>query len=301
MHVRRRSSPEALTVLALLAGMSPAAAFAQAPDAAEQHVEAAREPEPIADEEDVSDNSETKLVITAGGVLQTGNTEVLQLNAGALFELVRGRHAFMANANYVLGVGEGYDFDNPTAHNLNGKLRYDFYLTQMDAIFAAFVIRYDRFAGLAPRLQGQLGYMRNFFREQNDEGAVTHRFWGEIGGDITADFYDYSILAAMAMMPVDPTLPETDVIYSGRLFLGYLNELSDTAKFRTGLEALINLVDPGDSRINWESSLALSIAGNLQAELKFLMQVDTDPPGEGESEAAPVDTTTTLNLVYTLL
>jgi aspartate carbamoyltransferase catalytic subunit len=58
-----------------------------------------------------------------------------------------------------------------TARNLNSRARYDFFLTRMDALFLAAVHRWDTFAGLNARVQGQTGYLRNVFRKKG------HRLW----------------------------------------------------------------------------------------------------------------------------
>ena len=277
--------------LAALSVLSAATAMAQADPA--QHTEAATLEMPEA--------NATNLVLTAGGVLQTGNTEALLVNSGALFELVRGRHAFTANLTWVLGLGEGFQFSEPTAHNINGRARYDIFFTDDDAAFGAFVTRWDRFAGLAPRLQGQVGYLRNLIRETDEEGKIQHRFWGEVGYDLTGDFFDYDIIDEETGPPDPDNRPDTETIHSLRLFLGYQKVVNENLALRGFVEGLINVEDPGDSRINGEAAATVAIADNLQAELLFRVQVDTDPPGDGDNEAESVDTTTQLNLVYTLL
>lgn len=262
------------------------------PTAAPQHTEAATLEAPEA--------NSTSLVLTAGGVLQTGNTETLLLNSGAALEVIRGNHALTANLTWVLGLAEGFNFSEATAHNVNGRTRYDIFFTDDDAAFAAFVLRWDRFAGLAPRLQGQIGYLRNLLRELDDEGATQHRLWGEVGYDITGDFFDYDIIDPDNMIPAADRI-SSEAIHSARLFLGWQKVVNENLAVRASAEALINLEDPGDSRINGELGATLAVADNLQAELLFRVQADTDPPGSGDNEAKPVDTTTQVNLVYSLL
>jgi putative salt-induced outer membrane protein YdiY len=275
------------------------AAFAAAPAVAQQHTETVAETR--ADDEEVEDV--TKLVVTLGGVLQTGNTETLQLSAGSRFELVRGIHAFTADVAYVLSPGPDFDFENPIANNVNGRVRYDLYFTPMDAAFLAALVRYDRFANLAPRLSFQAGYLRNFFLEANEEGEPTHRFWGELGPDLTIEFLDYGLTDPMRM-----PRSETDVQVSARLFIGYLNQLNENVAYKTGVEGLINLIHPGDSRINWDNTLTMKFGENFALDLRFLLQVDTDPAGDDDpttpdvdEEAEPIDTLTQLNLVITLI
>jgi len=156
------------------------------PEEVEQHIE---EVAHEAFQEDV-----TNLNASLGGQLNTGNTEAWQLTTGSAFALVRGRHGVSLTMDFSYGranvaddtdaAGEPIDELVDTIRNLRTKGRYDFFLTPMDAIFAASAYRWDTFAGLDARVQGQLGYMRNFFREKD------HRFWGELGYDITYDNYD---------------------------------------------------------------------------------------------------------------
>lgn len=273
-------------------------ALSAAAPAAAQHTEAVAATR--AEEEEVEDV--TKFVLTLGGVLQTGNTETLQLSAGSRFELVRGIHSLTADVSYVLSPGPEFDFENPIAHNVNGRVRYDLFFTPMDAAFVAALVRYDRFANLAPRLSFQAGYLRNFFLETNEEGEPTHRFWGELGPDLTIEFLDYGITDPMRLPQT-----ETDVQVSARLFVGYLNQLNENVAYKTGIEGLINLINPDDSRINWDNTLTMKFGENLALDLRFLLQVDTDPAGDDDpataedEEAAPVDTLTQLNLVITLI
>ena len=126
---------------------------------------------------------------------------------------------------------------NKTAFNVNAKLRYDFYITDMDAIFAAVAYRHDRFAGLEHRVQGQLGYLRNIFREKN------HRFWGELGGDVT---YDYQYIDD-GMSNI--TFGE-ETVFSIRAFIGYDNKLSETLTYTTGLEVLWPPTNTNNTRVN---------------------------------------------------
>jgi hypothetical protein len=172
----------------------------------------------------------------------------------------------------------------------------------MDAAFIAALVRYDRFANLAPRLSFQAGYLRNFFLEKDEEGEPTHRFWGELGPDLTIEFLDYGLTDPMRMPQY-----ETDVLVSARLFLGYLNQLNESVAYKTGVEGLINLIHPGDSRINWDNTLTMKFGESLALDLRFLLQVDTDPAGDDDpltpenEEARAVDTLTQLNLVITLI
>ncbi|MCA9580799.1 MAG: DUF481 domain-containing protein, partial [Myxococcales bacterium] len=154
-----------------------------------------------------------------------------------------------------------------------------------------------RFAGLNHRLQGQVGYQRHFFREKE------HRFWGELGYDLTVDeVYQQNDITDPTMMDqvigMTETLLWVDPVHSVRLFVGYENKLNQAVTFMTGLEALLNVQDSDDTRINWKSTLISKLAGSLNVELGFLLVFDNQPPPMINQK---LDTVTTVNLVYAFL
>lgn len=259
-----------------------ASTAAAQPEAAEQHVEAA--------EEAVPDEDLTSWQLSLGGVLQTGNTRAYTLTGGSLLEIVRGRHGFAAEAqgNYGAAVVEDSEDYAQTAQNVRLRLRYDFFLTRLDALFLATQLRHDPFAGLDYRYQAQTGYARYFIREEK------HRFWGEIGYDLTYDNYDPDPLLDPDTMRV---LDGSEVLHSARLFVGYHNAVSDNLEVRTGLEGLANVQDASDVRINWDNALRAKMADRLQLEVKFLLQFDNEPVPGNES----LDTTTQLNVIYNVI
>jgi putative salt-induced outer membrane protein YdiY len=273
----------------VLFGLSAAAPVAAqtAPEAAKQFDETVVAKEALKDE--------TTLNASAGGVWSAGNTKQITLNAGTEGRFVRGAHGIGGKAALVYGTadttGGGYD---ETAFNVNLRLRYDFYLTDYDALFGAAVYRHDRFAGLDHRAEGQVGYQRHFFREDK------HRGWGEAGYDITVDrVYIESVTLDAMMAPIGSveTFDWVDPVHAARLYLGYENLLNDAVTLRTGLEALINVEEPEDTRLNWDNTLSSKLVGSLSVELGFLLQFDNVPvPGRKK-----VDTSTKLNLVYTFI
>jgi putative salt-induced outer membrane protein YdiY len=283
-----------MRALALVSGLAVLAfaggALAQ-PAAIEQHTEAV-----VADafQEDV-----TTLNASLGGSLNTGNTEAWTLTTGSAFVLVRDRHGLALNMDFAYGRANVAEAEGEaevdelvdTVRNLKTKARYDFFLTPMDSVFGASAYRWDTFAGLDARVQGQLGYMRSFFK------VPDHRFWGELGYDITYDDYDPDPLF---VDPADPSLgelPGDQVVHSVRGFIGYDNKVNATLTFLTGLEGLLNVEETKDLRVNWDNALRSAISGSLQLEVKFSLQLDTQPVPETEK----VDTTTTLTLIYTLI
>ncbi|MBX3246292.1 MAG: DUF481 domain-containing protein [Myxococcales bacterium] len=260
-----------------------APAFAQDPPPPTQLTERANVEAPS---EDV-----TNFAVSAGANVATGNTRSWNLAAGTAFRLVRGRHAtaFDWAFNYGRAAPAG-DTTTPlvdTVRNSNTKLRYDFYLTRMDALFVAAAHRWDTFAGLDTRLQLQAGYLRNFVREEN------HRAWGEIGYDMTYDNFTEIQMS---------TGEDTQIVHAARIYLGYENNLNEYVKFLTGVETLLNFQQIEDLRINFDAALRSTIAGRLQVELKFKLLFDNVPAERADGTSfEKLDTLTTVSLIYTFL
>jgi hypothetical protein len=282
--------------------MAPGAALAQAaPPPPPQHSEAVAAPPADDDDDEV-------FTLQLGATLNYGNTRSLQIAGGTHFMIHRDQSVFTLDVQGTFGMAAARDAmtrefgdmqDN--ARNVLAKLRYDFYLTPDDALFAAIVGRHDTFAGLDFRFQGQVGYLRNIFREGEDD---SHRLWGEVGFDVTIDDRAPNPLpnpdadpATCMLMGAPCTLPNIEDQYSIRLFVGYDNHMAENWAFKTGLEALFDVVNGENVRLTSISEFNLKIEDNLQAGLRFTLLFDNAPvPGND-----PVDTTTVLNVIYTAL
>jgi len=279
-----RPAPRRIVPVALTLGLLCATRAHAQPEELKPHTEEVKA--------ELFQDDVTTLTANLGAAFNTGNTEAWQLNTGSDFALVRGRHGLGISMAFAYGRANVKDDMTDslvdTVRNLKTRARYDFFLTPMDALFLAAVYRWDTFAGLDTRASGQVGYMRNFFKEEK------HRFWGELGYDLTYDNYDPDPLIDEDTMQV---LPGDDVIHSARVFAGYDNQINQQVTFLTGLEALINVEDTKDVRLAWDNALRSSIGSGFQVELKFSLGVDTQPvPGTKK-----VDTTTLVTLLYTLL
>lgn len=230
---------------------------------------------------------------SVGASLNTGNTDSMQLNVGAGFQMVRGHHGVSLNMDFAYGranlPNDMVDRQVDTVRSMRTRGRYDLFMTPMDALFLGGSYRWDPFAGLDAREDGQIGYLRNIFKEDK------HRLWGELGYDLTYDNYDPDPLP-------DPNNPGHYLkghayTHSARLFLGYDNQINAAVQLLTGVEGLVNVQHPKDFRLNWDVALRSAIIGRLQVELKFSMQLDTQPvPGHRD-----LDMQTRANLIYTLI
>ena len=309
-----RQTTIAMLIIPGLYGMITAPVDAQDAPSVEQFTEAQQEQ---------ADEDKTSWAVSAGGVFNSGNTRSWALNAGTAFALVRGPHAFGLEWAFNYGRADipddGSDNFSDTVRNSNAKVRYDFYLTDLDALFVAVGHRWDTFAGLDTRLQLQAGYLRNFLKQDK------HRIWGEVGYDFTYDNFDPEVVQnpdTSDNMECDPTMNPTvtdrpancqlrtgsQTVHAARLYLGYLNELHENVRVSAGVEALINLNSTDaasvgeDIRVNFDAALRSTIAQSLQLEVKFKLLFDNVPAlGSDGEPLAKVDTTTTLSLIYTLI
>jgi hypothetical protein len=237
----------------------------------------------------------TSFSASFGGALSSGNTRSLQATAGAIFGLVRDRHAFDLSMDFVYGRARASASEGmiDTARNLRSRGRYALFLSTMDALYVAGVYRWDTFAGLDARLQGQVGYMRNLYTQDK------LRLWGEVGYDLTYENYDPDPLP-------DPANPDRFVkgdayLHSARLFLGYNNQINPMMVVLMGVEGLLNVEEPGDSRVNADIALRSVVIDRLQLEFKAIVMIDTKPPARPAADELYIyDGILKLNLIYTL-
>jgi putative salt-induced outer membrane protein YdiY len=231
--------------------------------------------------------------LSAGGVLNTGNTSAATFSAGGNFRVVRGRNAFEIESTFNLGAADATPDDGNrnydlNARNWNSRARYDRFFTDNDAAYLSSRHRWDTFAGLDTRAQFQLGYLRNFYKVEN------HRFWGEVGFDLTWD-------------NVHNVNDDRDTTVAGRVFLGYQNHLNEHVEWLANVEVLPSFMDAQDVRINADTTLRVAVATRLQLELQFKMQYDNVPVvltqamgADPAIVAQKLDTQTTIRLVYNL-
>lgn len=305
-----------ITLKHILLSAAAATAVALAPTSAFAQDQFAEKVKDEAPEEDT-----TSLAVSLGGLINGGNTRSWTVNAGFNFHMVRGAHAFGADGQFAYGrasliedLGDDTfarrDWDDTTRNAVLGA-RYDLFLTDMDALFLAGRWRWDTFAGLDTRLQGQIGYLRNLYKVEN------HRLWGEIGYDLTYDnlapdpFIDPALSEAdrMSLGCADPqtAMPtcynDEAIVHAARVYLGYNNQLYENIQFSFGTEVLLNLEQPEDVRVNVDVALNASIAKRLQVETKYRLLFDNVPvpnaPGLGERSKA--DHQFTVSLIYNFI
>jgi len=288
-RVRSRlfDGPTALSVAALtMAAVSANHASAQAtsPVPVAQHTEAVVVPAPVANQLTVS--------MAAGATLNAGNTRAYAGNAGGRLGLIRPPHQLTVEALGTMGYARATpqaDVEQTSA-NVIGRGRYDLFLSRMDALFLAVAPRRDTFAGLNLRLQNQAGYLRNLYFP-----ADSHRLWTELGYDLTYDVFariTTPVVTDITTMVVDPdpanpgpitktttssSKPDSEIIHSARIFLGYTNLTYPVANLNLGVETLYDFQDSKNVRVNGLAEITSSITGSFKLGIQSRVFFDNVP------------------------
>jgi putative salt-induced outer membrane protein YdiY len=227
------------------------------------------------------------LNLSAGGAFAFGNTRAYQIAAGGDFRWVGRPHSLSANLLWLQGGARqpGGSEVETTSENLNGRVKYEVFLSALDALYAAAGTRFDRFAGMRPRINGQVGYGRYFISEEKV------RFWGEVGYDLMFTHYR-QIPGATVRFEDD------EVIHSARLFLGLEHQLHEYLSYVGGLEGFLNVEEPGASRFVFDNALRSTLSDSFKVEVKARFMYEARPVVPG---AKKLDTAVILSLLYSVI
>ena len=254
--------------------------------------------------------------VQAGLVSTTGNSQTVTATAGATatrkdadnkldgtvnFTYARATTRIVndANGNMLIDPGEVTSQTATSANNINGKLRYDRYLTDLNSLYVAALALIDHPAGKAFQGGGQIGYSRSLYKTETAEATA------EVG-------YDLSYLKVLN--------DGSTTIHSARAFVGYKGKAAHDSVIETSLEALFNLNSIaisgrtasafGDTRLNGLVSLTTNLTKKISFQASFALRFDNFPapiakignltfaPGN-ELIADKVDTITKATLILT--
>jgi hypothetical protein len=269
----------------------------------------------------------TTASLSAGGQWVTGNSNLLAATVNGTFDTRHGANEFGGGllGNYGQSTPPGGQWAVETAENIQGKLRYDRYLSDPFAVFFLVTGRHDPFQGLNFRLNLDPGVKYLFVKKAAD--AV----WIEAGYDFQLDDRRSDSLAitaptgpASALEPVPvagctPTdanyavdgniapcaqamLSQTQIYNSTRLFVGFRHAFNKDVTLGAGVEYLQSIVavdagtagDVYDSRLNFDALFASKISGGLSLGLGIHAAYDRYPlPGKKD-----LDTASTLSIIY---
>lgn len=226
------------------------------------------------------------LSLSAGGAWAFGNTNAYQISAGGDFRWVGMPHSVSANVLWLLG-GAKVNSEAPytqTTDNLNSRAKYELFVSRLDSLFAAVGLRRDRFNGMQPRVNAQLGYGRYFVSEEKV------RFWGEVGYDVMYTRY--------TQLPGAAPFSDKQVVHSARLFVGLEHQVHEYLSYVGGLEGFLNVEKPAASRFVFENSLRSTLSDSFKLELKARFMYEAKPVVPG---AKKLDTALIISLLYSVI
>ncbi len=262
------------------------ATFAAPPDLKDTPSEAEAAPE-----EEVK--AEIDWALSAGGAVNTGNTKSWNIYAGSDFKLLKEKHTLTMGALFNFGRADIAPTDPATSYSTVSKQfffdsRYEYFFTDMDAVWGALGYRWDPLAGFKAQLLVNGGYLRAFIKTDK------HYFAGRIGYSYTFENYE-----------VPPSIFTSNSNIHGLLAaLDYENRLNEHVEFLSSIVTVYNLnnIDVQsaspfqDIRIYLTAALLSRLNDKLAFEARFLMLYDRIP-----AALAKTDTTTIFSLVYTLM
>jgi putative salt-induced outer membrane protein YdiY len=220
-----------------------------------------------------------------------GNARSLGLTTSGKFRLRRGANEVGATVvgNYGRAAAGPDQPVETTVENLQGKVRYDRYISGPFAAFLGLSGLHDRFLGLDLRTNLDPGVAYYVLDEK------LHRLWPELGYDLQHDIRRDETLELAAAQGQD--LDKTETTHNLRAFLGYDNDLAQGISFDTGVELLKSLTAEEAWRLNWDVAFNAAVAGNLSLAVTLNFKYDNDPlPG-----VLDTDLTSALSLVYQVL
>jgi putative salt-induced outer membrane protein YdiY len=240
----------------------------------------------------------TSATVSAGAQLATGNSRQLAATANGIFETRFGDNSIGAAVlgNYGEGAAQGAALVE-TAANIQGRVRYDRYVSDDASLFFIVTGRQDRFQGLFFRLNLDPGVKYLFVNRPKTT------FWGELGYDFQYDDRYNSaryVLDASGDRVVDPVtnqwewVDKTAVDHSVRAFVGAKHAFNEQVNLAGGVEYLQSVVEAKRGRLNFNLLFVAKVSAGASVGLGFSARYDNDPlPGKQD-----LDTATTVNLLY---
>jgi putative salt-induced outer membrane protein YdiY len=270
---------------------------AGAPPADQKALVAAPTTAVVAPDIDLKANDSQSATVSAGGQLSTGNSKLVAGTGNAIYAIRRGQNAF--GASIIGNYGESAVRPNNavlTTENLQGKLRYDRFLTDRLSVFGLVTGRHDYFQGLDFRLNLDPGAKYIFVK------TAETAFWGEAGYDFQQDVRNNTARHIPAVVDATTGAVTTPAYsleryhpdHSTRLFAGWHHDFNEHVNFTTGLEYLQSLEASYRNRLNYDILLAAGVGAGFSVGVGFSLRYDHSPiPGKTD-----LDTITTFSLIY---
>lgn len=234
----------------------------------------------IAQNSDETAKSVEEWKVNAGlsAIINTGNSSNQTIGGNVLTSYKREKNKIEWTGSGAYGRARDNTTGVTTTNTQNWKaqLRYDRYVLDPLSLFALGHIGADEPAGFDLRYGGAAGLAHEIWK------VDPHFFKYEIGFDYTRE---------------ERTTPPDEDIYSGRGFLQYKRKISTWATFRQDLEALFNVQEGKDIRLNTLTALTTKITEKVAFQAGYSVRFDNIPvPGKKKT-----DTLTQLGIVVNFL
>lgn len=189
---------------------------------------------------------------TVGGLFTNGNVDSIAGRAGGYYQMKYLMHGLRVDLGAgVTALSQDPDLDpsngfgvglldekNRMNTQANARVRYDFFITDLDSLYGAGLIFHDSAMNLQVRLRADAGYRRYFFQSQK------HSFSGEVGAVYTVDrapFTGDTNEDGLTDLNDEVGFEESGGTIGARLQLQYMNALMDNLAFTTTFEVIPNI------------------------------------------------------------
>lgn len=238
----------------------------------------------------------TDLSFALGGLFTAGNSRTIALTSAAKLRLRRDEHQLgsAAAVNFARAGKVGKPTET-TVENVQGLMRYDYFLTDHVSLFLQSTARRDRFQGLQLRLNIDPGVAYYFVNTK------THRLQVEGGYDFQYDIRRDDALqpAAAADAPANAPLPamldKHQVLHNSRIFVGYENKLRKEVSLVMSGEYIQNFADSEVFRLIGDVGLKSQVADKFALATTYTIRYENSPLPSIEK----ADSIASVTLVYT--
>ncbi len=212
------------------------------------------------------------------GILNTGNSENETVGGNGLvsWKLERNKLEWKGEFNYGRSKDPATGIKSTNTKNWKTSLRYDRFVSDPLSLFGLGHIGADAPAGFDLRYGGATGLSHELWKTD------PNFFKYEVGYDLTRE---------------DRVAPPDETIHSARAYALYKHDFSKYASFSQDIEALFNVTEGDDVRLNSETALTMKLTDILAFKASFKVKFDNEPVA-GKKKT---DTTTQVGLVFDLI
>lgn len=233
----------------------------------------------------------TEFAISAGGLFSSGNARTIAVTSLAKGRVRRDASQFSgALTGNFARAGKRTTPVETTVENVQGLLRYDYFVSERVSLFLQGTGRRDRFQGLDLRLNVDPGIAYYFLNEKERRLNI------ELGYDLQHDIRRSDALLAADAAPGTAPLDKTQTLHNGRAFVGFDTKVYKEAAFNVSLEYIQALKDIDTYRLIFDIGLKTNVAEKLAIATTYTMRYENRPlPDVGKA-----DSIASVSLVYTL-